>query len=49
MRLTTPFTILNKNFPEMNFIREAMTSRKLAYERLHEDCRKIYKNHKFAY
>ena len=49
MKLITPFTILNKNFHEKDFIREAMKNRKLATERLHEDYRKIYKNHQFAY
>ena len=48
MKLITPFTILNKNFHEMDFIREAMKNKKLATERLHEDYRKIYKNHHFA-
>ena len=49
MKLTTPFTILNQNFREMDFIKEAMNNRRLATERLHEDYRKMYKNHKFAY
>ena len=48
MKLITPFTILNKNFHEMDFIREAMKNRKLATERLHEDYRKMYKTHQFA-
>ena len=47
MKLITPFTILNKNFHEMDFIREAMKNRKLATERLHEDY-KMYKTHQFA-
>ena len=49
MKLITPFTILNKNFHEMNFIREAIKNRKLATERLHGDYRKMYINHQFAY
>ena len=50
MKLITPFTFLNRNFHEMNFIREAMKKkRKFATERLHEDYRKMYKNHQFAY
>ena len=49
MKLTTPFTILNRKFNEMDFIRNAMKRRKLATERLHEDYRKMYKNHQFAY
>ena len=49
MKLTTPFKILNQNFREMDFIKEAMNNRRLATERLHEDYRKMYKNHKFAY
>ena len=48
MKLITPFTILNKNFHEMDFIREAMKNRKLTTERLHEDYRKMYKTHQFA-
>ena len=49
MKLTTPFTILNRKFNEMDLIRDAMNRRKLATERLHEDYRKVYKNHQFAY
>ena len=49
MKLITPFTILNQNFQEMGLIREAMKNRRLATERLHEEYRKIYKNHKFAF
>ena len=38
MKLTTPFTILNKKFNEMDLIRHAMTSKeKSANERLHDD------------
>ena len=48
MKLITPFTILNKNFYEMDLIRDAMKNRRLAKERLHDDYRKIYKNHQFA-
>ena len=43
MKLTTPFTILNRKFNEMDLIKDAMKRRKLATERLHEDYRKIYK------
>ena len=49
MKLITPFTILNQNFHEMDFIRDPMKNRKLATETLHEDYRKIYKNDQFAY
>ena len=49
MKLTTPFTILNQKFNEMDLIRDAMKRRKLATERLHEDYRKMYKNHQFAH
>ena len=49
MKLITPFTILNQNFHEMDLIREAMNKRRLATERLHEDYRKMYINHQFAY
>ena len=44
MKLTTPFTILNRTFNEMNLIRVAMKKRKLATERLHVDYRKMFKN-----
>ena len=49
MKLTTPFTILNRKFNEMDLIRDAINRRKLATERLHEDYRKMYKNHQFSY
>ena len=49
MKLTTPFTILNRKFNEMDLIRDARNRRKLATERLHEDYRKMYNNHQFAY
>ena len=49
MKLTTQFTILNRKLNEMDLIRDAMKRRKLATERLHEDYRKMYKNHQFAY
>ena len=45
MRIKTPFTILNKNFNEMDLIRHAMKSKeKSATERLHNDYRKIFKS-----
>ena len=49
MKLTTPFTILNRTFNEMDLIRDEMKKRKLATERLHEDYRKMYKNQQFAH
>ena len=48
MKLITPFTILNQNFYEKDFIRDATKNRQLATERLHEDYRKMYKYHQFA-
>ena len=48
MKLITPFTILNQNFQEMDLIRNSMKNERLAKERLHDDYRKIYKNHQFA-
>ena len=39
MKLITPFTILNRNFNEMDLIRDAMKNRRLATERLHDDYR----------
>ena len=44
MKLITPFTILNRKLNEMDFVRDAMNSKKIATERLHDDYRKIYKN-----
>ncbi len=49
MKLSTPFTILSQNFHEMDLIRESMNERRLATEKLHEEHRKVYKNHQFAY
>ena len=49
MKLITPFTILNRKFNEIDLIRGPMQSRKLATERLHEDFRKMHKNHQFAH
>ena len=49
MKLTTPFTIINGKLNQMDLIRDAMNRRKLATKRLHEDYRKMYKNHQFAY
>jgi len=49
MKLTTSFTIINGKLNQMDLIRDAMNRRKLATERLHEDYRKMYKNHQFAY
>ena len=48
MKLITPFTIFNQNFYEIDLIRDAMNNRRLATKRLHDDYRKIYKNHQFA-
>ena len=44
MKLVTAFTILNKKFHEIDFIRDVIKSRKLATERLHDDYRKLFKN-----
>ena len=49
MKLTTPLTILNRTFNEMDLIRYAMKKRKLATERLHDDHKKMYKTDQFAY
>ena len=46
MKLTTPFTILNRTFNKMDLIRDAMKKRKLATERLDDDYRKMFKNKK---
>ena len=48
IKLTTPFTILNKNFNEMDFIRHAMNSEeKSTTERLQDDYGKIFKSDLF--
>ena len=43
IKLTTPFTLINKKFNEMDFIKHTMNSKeKFATERLHDDYRKIF-------
>ena len=49
MKLTTPFNLLNRKLNEMDLIRGAIKRKKLATERLHNDSRKMYKTHQFAY
>jgi len=49
MKIITPLTILNQNFHEMDLIREAMKKKRKATEKFHEEYRKMYKNHQFAY
>ena len=44
MKLTTPFTILNRTFNEMDLIRDEIKERKLATEKLHNDYRKMFKS-----
>ena len=45
MKLTTPFTILNRKLNEMDFIRNTMNLKeKSATERLHNDYRKMFKS-----
>ena len=45
MKLTTPFTILNRKLNEMDFIRNAMKLKEQsATERLHDDYRKMFKS-----
>ena len=45
MKLTTPFTILNRKFNEMDLIRHALKSKgNSATERLHDDYRKMFKS-----
>ena len=45
MKLTTPFTILNRKSNEMDFIRHALKLKeKFATKRLHNDYRKIFKS-----
>ena len=47
MKLTTPFTILNRKLNKMDLIRDAMQKRILATERLHDDYRKMFKNKEY--
>ena len=48
MKLTTPFTILNRKLNEMDFIRNAMKLKEeSATKRLHDDYRKIFKSYPF--
>ena len=47
MKLTTPFTILNRKLNEMDLIRDAMKKRMLATERLHDDFRKMFNNREY--
>ena len=47
MKLTTPFTFLNRKLNEMDLIRDAMQKRILATERLHDDYRKMFKNKEY--
>ena len=49
MKLTTPFTILNRTFNEMDLIRDAMKKKKISNWKIAEDYRKIYKTHQLAY
>ena len=45
MKLITPFTILKRQFNEMDLIRHALKSKeKVATERLHDDYRKMFKS-----
>jgi len=45
MKITTPFTILNRRFNEIDLIRHAISIKeKSATERLHDDYRKIFKS-----
>ena len=45
MKSTTPFTILNRKFNEMDLIRHALKSKEnSATERLHDDYRKMFKS-----
>ena len=45
MKLNSPFTILNQNFNEIDFIRHAMNLKeKSPIERLHDDYRRIFQS-----
>ena len=45
MKITSPFTMLNKKFNEMDLIRNAIVlQEKSATERLHDDYRKMFKS-----
>ena len=49
MKLTSPVTIINRKFNEMDLIIDVMKRRKLATEILHNDYKKMYKTHQFTY
>ena len=49
MKLTSPVTIINRKFNEMDLIIDVMKRRKLATERLHNDYKKMHKTHQFTY
>ena len=49
MKLITPFTIPNQNFHEMDLIREVNNNKRFVTLRLHDDYRKMYKNHQFSF
>ena len=45
MKITTPFTILNRKFNEMNLIRNALKSKETSRtKRLHNDYKKMFKS-----
>ena len=45
MKLKTPFTILNRKFKELDYIRHSMKLKeKSATEKLHDDYRKMFKS-----
>ena len=48
MKLITPFSILNRKFNEIDFIRDAIQSRKLATERLHNDYRNMFQKKTYS-
>ena len=47
MKLTTPFTIINRKINEIDLSRDSMKKRKLATERLHDEYRKMFKNKEY--
>ena len=45
MKLTTPYTILNRKFNEIDLIRRSLKLKeKFVTEILHENCRKMFKS-----
>ena len=49
MKITTPFTLINRKCNEMDLVRDAIKERKLTTEKLHNYHKKMYKTNQSAY